>query len=76
MDLHVYEISIDEAYSHRVKNSEAQSQAEPVNMSLKAQCRLLSDVMLRLRNNITIMYFDRYLSCFGIKNSNYFTKFI
>ena len=33
---------------------------------LKAQYHLLSDVILRLRNNITIMYFDRYLSCFGI----------
>ena len=33
---------------------------------LKAQYPLLSDVILRLCNNITIMYFDRYLSCFGI----------
>ena len=33
---------------------------------LKAQYHLLSDVILRLRNNIVIMYFDRYLSCFGI----------
>ena len=33
----------------------------------KAQYHLLSDVILRLRNNITVMYFDRYLSCFGIK---------
>ena len=33
---------------------------------LKAQYHLLSDVILRLRN-ITTMYFDRYLSCFGIK---------
>ena len=24
-------------------------------------------VILRLRNNITIMYFDRYLSCFAVK---------
>ena len=37
-----------------------------MNLCLKAQCHLLSDVILRLRNNITIMYFDRYLSCFGI----------
>ena len=36
-------------------------------LTLKAQCHLLSDVILRLRNNVTIMYFDRYLSCFGIK---------
>ena len=35
-------------------------------LTLKAQYHLLSDVILRLRNNITIMYFDRYLSCFGI----------
>ena len=35
--------------------------------TLKAQYHLLSDVILRLRNNIIIMYFDRYLSCFGIK---------
>ena len=34
--------------------------------SLKAHYHLLSDVILRLCNNITIMYFDRYLSCFGI----------
>ena len=34
---------------------------------LKTQYRLLSDVILRLRNNIIIMYFDRYLSHFGIK---------
>ena len=34
---------------------------------LKAQYHLLSDVILCLRNNIIIMYFDRYLSCFGIK---------
>ena len=34
---------------------------------LKAQYHLLSDVILRLRNNVIIMYFDRYLSCFGIK---------
>ena len=34
---------------------------------LKAQYHLLRDVILRLRNNIIIMYFDRYLSCFGIK---------
>ena len=34
---------------------------------LKAQYHLLSDVILRLSNNIIIMYFDRYLSCFGIK---------
>ena len=40
---------------------------------LKAQYHLLSDVILRLCNNITVMYFDRYLSCFGI---NYFSKFI
>ena len=33
---------------------------------LKAQYDFLSDVILRLCNNI-IMYFDRYLSCFGIK---------
>ena len=33
---------------------------------LKTQYHLLSDVILRLRINITIMYFDRYLSCFGI----------
>ena len=32
-----------------------------------AQYHLLSDVILRLRNNTIIMYFDRYLSCFGIK---------
>ena len=36
-------------------------------IELKEQYHLLSDVILRLRNNITIMYFDRYLSCFGIK---------
>ena len=34
---------------------------------LKTQYHLLSDVILRLRNNIVITYFDRYLSCFGIK---------
>ena len=34
---------------------------------LKAQYHLLSDVILHLHNNIKIMYFDRYLSCFGIK---------
>ena len=34
---------------------------------LKAQYHLLSDVILRLRNNIITMYFDRYLSFFGIK---------
>ena len=34
---------------------------------LKAQYHLLSDVILRLHNNIIGMYFDRYLSCFGIK---------
>ena len=34
--------------------------------TLKAQNHLLSDVILCLRNNITIIYFDRYLSCFGI----------
>ena len=34
---------------------------------LKAQYQLLSDVILRLRNNIITMYFDRYPSCFGIK---------
>ena len=37
------------------------------DLILKAQYRLLSDVILRLRNNIVIMYYDRYLSCFGIK---------
>ena len=31
------------------------------------QYHLLSDAILRHRNNIIIMYFDRYLSCFGIK---------
>ena len=35
--------------------------------SLKAQYHLLSDVILRLRNNMIIMYFDRYLLCFRIK---------
>ena len=35
--------------------------------TLKARYDLLSNVILRLRNNIIIMYFDRYLSCFGIK---------
>ena len=39
----------------------------PILLRLKAQYHLLSDVILRLRNNITIMYFDHYLSCFGIK---------
>ena len=40
----------------------------PYNITLKAQYHLLlSDVILRLRNNIIITYFDRYLSCFGIK---------
>ena len=34
---------------------------------LKAQYNLLSDAILRLRNNTMKMYFDRYLSCFGIK---------
>ena len=34
---------------------------------LKAQYDFLSDVILRLRSNIITMYFDRYLSCFGIK---------
>ena len=43
---------------------------------LKAQYHLLSDVILRLRNNIMTLYFDRYLSCFGDQNSNYFSKFI
>ena len=33
----------------------------------KGTYHLLSDVILRLRNNIITMYFDRYLSCFGIK---------
>ena len=37
------------------------------NKPLKAEYHLLSDANLRLRNNIIIMYFDRYLSCFGIK---------
>ena len=34
---------------------------------LKARYHLLSDVILCLRNNIIMMYFDRYLSCFGNK---------
>ena len=34
---------------------------------LKAQYHLLSDVILRLRNNIIIKHFDRYLLCFEIK---------
>ena len=34
---------------------------------LKARYHYLSYVILRLSNNIIIMYFDRYLSCFGIK---------
>ena len=37
------------------------------SIPLKAQYHLLSDVILRLCNNIVTMYFDRYLSCFGIK---------
>ena len=37
-----------------------------IGLLIKGQYHLLSDVILRLRN-ITIMYFDRYLSCFGIK---------
>ena len=32
-----------------------------------SKCFELCDVILRLHNNIVIMYFDRYLSCFGIK---------
>ena len=31
---------------------------------LKAQYHLLSDVILRFRNNIITVHFDRYLSCF------------
>ena len=38
-----------------------------IYINLKAQCHLLSDVILRLRNNIIIMYFGRYSSCFKIK---------
>ena len=34
---------------------------------LKAQYHLLSDVTLRFSNNMITVYFDRYLSCFGIK---------
>ena len=52
----------------KLNNSNATTQAG-VNWSsgyfLKVQYHLLSDAILRLRNNITIMYFDRYLSCLG-----------
>ena len=42
--------------------------------TLKARYHLLTNVILRLRNNIIIMYFDRYLSCFGIKNQIIFAN--
>ena len=35
--------------------------------NLKAQCHLLSNVILRFYNNIIIIYFDCYLYYFGIK---------
>ena len=38
-----------------------------IYINLKAQCHLLSDVILSLRNNITVMYFNRYSSCFKVK---------
>ena len=54
-------------FNPETKTSPNQGNIDLLSADLKAQCHLLSDVILRLRKNTIIMNFDRYLSCLGIK---------